>query len=68
MVLSHYNVIMTLFIVNSKMSYQLRQLGQTLVLPGSLVNTALSEATGTEPEPGVPSEAPRAGSDGSLSP
>ena len=52
--------------MNSKMSYQLRQLGQTLVLPGSLANTASSVATGSEPEPGVPSEAPRAGSDGSL--
>ena len=43
MVLSpFYNVIMVLFIGNSKMSYQLGQLGQTLVLPGILTSTAFS--------------------------
>ena len=40
MVLTHYNVIMDLYIVNSKMSHQLRQLRQTLVLPGILSSTA----------------------------
>ena len=58
---------MVLYIVNSEASYQLRQLGQAPVLPPSLGPFALSVGTCAEPEPGVPSEALRAGSDDSLS-
>ena len=43
MVSLHYNVIKGLYIRNSEMSHQLGQLGQTLVLPGNLTNTAFPE-------------------------
>ena len=67
MVLSYLQCHKVLYIVNSETSYQLRQLGQALVLPHSLGPSDHSVGTYAEPDLGVPSEALRAGSDDSLS-